>query len=152
MNAAEQANSIEFASKIAAVVGLFKAEFPDLRADLKPWANDPDTRNHIDPDSIDVGFHLPGVSRLFQCRSLLVQIRLYSDPDLACDRNSCRVIGLDLAGFDHRGKRWGLSTIDDWTFSGEVIPDPTCRERLRKCCRQVFALFNAPPQAKPPCA
>jgi len=35
VNAAEQANSIEFASKIAAVVGLFKAEFPDLRADLK---------------------------------------------------------------------------------------------------------------------
>ncbi|PZV08557.1 MAG: hypothetical protein DCF32_04475 [Leptolyngbya sp.] len=150
MNAAEQASSIEFASKIAAVVGLFKTEFPDLRADLKPWANDPDTRDLVDPDSIDVGFHFPGVSRLFQCRSLLVQIRLHSD--LEDDSNQkpsqlgkCRVIGLDLAGFDHRGKRWSLSTIDDWAFSGEVTPDPTCRERLRRCCRQVFALFNAPP-------
>ncbi|WP_035992157.1 hypothetical protein [Leptolyngbya sp. KIOST-1] len=157
MNAAEQANSIEFASKIAAVVGLFKAELPDLRADLKPWANDPDTRDLVDPDSIDLGFHFPGVSRLFQCRSLLVQIRLYSDPEAGDgqsagsrgdSRKDCaaprRVIGLDLAGFDHRGKRWGLSTIDDWAFSGDVIPDPTCRERLRRCCRQVFALFNSP--------
>ena len=33
MNAAEQANSIEFASKIAAIVGLFKGEFPDLRVE-----------------------------------------------------------------------------------------------------------------------
>ncbi len=148
MNAAEQANSIEFASKIAAVVGLFKAEFPDLRADLKPWANDPDTRDLVDPDSIDVGFHFPGVSRLFQCRSLLVQIRLYTDPDLGAGqkplpREERRVIGLDLAGFDHRGKRWSLSTIDNWAFSGEDTPDPTCRERLRRCCRQVFSLFNA---------
>ncbi|MEA5452759.1 hypothetical protein VB780_29580 [Leptolyngbya sp. CCNP1308] len=145
MNAAEQANSIEFASKIAAVVGLFKAEFPDLRADLKPWANDPDTRDLVDPDSIDVGFHFPGVSRLFQCRSLLVQIRLYTDPENDGEPETSpqrRVIGLDLAGFDHRGKRWSLSTIDNWVFSGEVTPDPTCRERLRRCCRQVFSLFN----------
>ncbi|MFQ4135718.1 hypothetical protein PGN35_005305 [Nodosilinea sp. PGN35] len=154
MNAAEQANSIEFASKIAAVVGLFKAEFPDLRADLKPWANDPDTRDLVDPDSIDVGFHFPGVSRLFQCRSLLVQIRLYSDPEAVAGQHPSqtgerRVIGLDLAGFDHRGKRWSLSTIDNWAFSGEVVPDPTCRERLRRCCRQVFVLFNPPPTAEP---
>ncbi|WOD39111.1 hypothetical protein [Nodosilinea sp. E11] len=147
MNAAEQANSIEFASKIAAVVGLFKAELPDLRADLKPWANDPDTRDLVDPDSIDLGFHFPGVSRLFQCRSLLVQIRLYTDPESNSDpqrsqASARRVIGLDLAGFDHRGKRWSLSTIDNWAFSGEVMPDPTCRERLRQCCRQVFSLFN----------
>ncbi|WP_017301206.1 hypothetical protein [Nodosilinea nodulosa] len=151
MNAAEQANSIEFASKIAAVVGLFKAELPDLRADLKPWANDPDTRDLVDPDSIDVGFHFPGVSRLFQCRSLLVQIRLYTDPEIgdghsSLSRAKTRVIGLDLAGFDHRGRRWSLSTIDNWSFSGEVTPDPTARERLRRCCRQVFALFNAPSQ------
>lgn len=155
MNAAEQASSIEFASKIAAVVGLFKTEFPDLRADLKPWANDPDTRDLVDPDSIDVGFHFPGVSRLFQCRSLLVQIRLYNELEDNSNQKMSpleryRVIGLDLAGFDHRGKRWSLSTIDEWAFSGEVTPDPTCRERLRRCCRQVFALFNAPPATAEP--
>ena len=77
MNAAEQALSIEFASKIAATIGLFKADLPDLRADLKPWSNDPTTRDLIDPESVDIGFHFPGVSRLFQCRSLLIQIRCH---------------------------------------------------------------------------
>ena len=59
VNAAEQASTIELASKIAATVGLFKAELPDLKADLKPWANDPGVRNLIDPDSVDIGFHFP---------------------------------------------------------------------------------------------
>jgi hypothetical protein len=141
VNAAEQANSIEFASKIATVVGLFKGEFPDLRVDLKPWANDQDTRNLVDPDSIDIGFHFPGVSRLFSCRSLLVQIRLHTDSD----SHQRRVIGLDIAGFDHRGKQWTLSTIDNWAVTGNSIPDSACSERLKQCCRQVLALFNPPP-------
>ncbi len=140
VNAAEQANSIEFASKIATVVGLFKGEFPDLRVDLKPWANDRETRDLVDPDSIDLGFHFPGVSRLFRCRSLLVQIRLHPDPDT----EKRRVIGLEVAGFDHRGKQWTLSTIDNWSFAGSVSPDPTCGERLKQCCRQTLALFADP--------
>jgi hypothetical protein len=138
VNAAEQANSIEFASKIATIVGVFKAELPDLRVDLKPWTNDQETRALIDPDSIDIGFHFPGVSRLFQCRSLLVQIRLYQDPD----SQQRQVIGLDVAGFDHRGKRWTLSTIDHWAFTGIAIPDPTAGERLKRCCRQVYTVFG----------
>jgi hypothetical protein len=141
VNAAEQANSIEFASKIATIVGLFKGEFPDLRVDLKPWANDRETRDLVDPDSIDIGFHFPGVSRLFRCRSLLVQIRLHPDPDT----RQRRVIGLDIAGFDHRGKQWTLSTIDNWAFTGDTIPDATCGERLKQCCRQILTLFNPPP-------
>lgn len=140
MNAAEQANSIEFASKIAAVVRLFKAAFPDLRADLKPWANDAETRELVDPDSIDVGFHFPGVSRSFGCRSLLVQIRFYEDPEV----QEKRVIGLEVAGFDHRGKRWSFSTIDSWSFTGETVPERTVGEQLKQCCRQVFELFNGP--------
>jgi len=138
VNAAEQANSIEFASKIAAIVGLFKGEFPDLRVDLKPWANDPETRDLVDPESIDLGFHFPGVSRLFRCRSLLVQIRFYHDSE----SQQRKVIGLDVAGFDHRGKQWTLSTIDNWSFAGQAAPDPTCGERLKQCCRQVFAIFG----------
>ncbi|NER00845.1 MAG: hypothetical protein F6K30_29825, partial [Cyanothece sp. SIO2G6] len=82
MNAAEQAKSVDTASKIAAVVNHFKAEFPDARADLKPWANDRDTRELVDPDSIDIGFHLPGFSHRFQSRSILVQIRLCGDREL----------------------------------------------------------------------
>lgn len=138
MNAAEQAKSIEFANKIATVVGLFKGTFPDLRADLKPWANDQDTRALVDPDSIDLGFHFPGLSRLFQCRSLLVQIRFHTDSETQVQR----VIGIEVAGFDHRGKQWSLSTIHQWSFVGQVVPDGAVGNRLKDCCRKVFEVFN----------
>ena len=138
MNAAEQASTIELASKIAATVGLFKSELPDLRADLKPWTSDPTVQNLIDPDSVDIGFHFPGVSRLFQCRSLLIQIRLHQDSE----SKQRRAIGLDVAGFDHRGQQWRLSTIDNWQFEGSTKPEPNSRESLRNCCRQVFEVFN----------
>ena len=108
MNAAEKARNIEVASKIATVVNLFKSEFPDIRVDLKPWMNDPDTLELVDPDSIDIGFHFPGRSRLFQSRSILVQIRFYEDP---LDEYR-RAIGVEAAGFDHQGKQWRFSTVD----------------------------------------
>lgn len=139
MNAAEQAIGVTVATKIAAVVNLFKAQFPDAKADLKPWSNDPDTRNLIDPDSIDIGFHLPGWSRQAQSRSMLVQIRLYEDPLLG----SRRVIGLEVAGFTHLGEQWRLSTVDHWQFVGSTEPTAEVQEKLRQFCRQVFELFNA---------
>ncbi|PSN18640.1 hypothetical protein C7271_11425 [filamentous cyanobacterium CCP5] len=138
MNAAEQANSIQVATKIATVVRLFKAEFPDLRADLSPWTSDPETRELLDPESADLGFHLPGVSRRFQCRSLLVQIRFHRD----IETQDTRVIGVEVAGFDHRGKQWTLSTIHNWSFVGAAAPDSDVGEKLKDCCRQVFRVFN----------
>lgn len=138
MNAAEQAKSLEAASKIATVVNLFKAEFPDARSDLKPWANDPDTRELVDPDSIDIGFHFPGFSRLFQSRSLLLQIRFHEDA-LTGER---RAIGIEVAGFNHRGKQWRLSTVENWTFEGENSPAPEMAEKLKSFLRQVLELFN----------
>ncbi|WP_080807735.1 hypothetical protein [Halomicronema hongdechloris] len=141
MNAAEQATSIEFATKIATVVRMVKTEFPDLRVDLKPWANDDATRELTDPDSIDLGFHFPGVSRLFKCRSLLMQIRFHADPDIP----QPRVIGIEIGGFDHRGKQWNLSTIGAWGFTGNVSPEHTVAEQLKSCCRRVYAIFNGPP-------
>ncbi|MBW4661452.1 MAG: hypothetical protein KME15_22500 [Drouetiella hepatica Uher 2000/2452] len=141
MNAAEQAIGLDLATKIAAVVTLFKAQFPDARADLKPWANDPDTREQTDPDSIDIGFHLPGWSRSIQSRSILVQIRFYSDSveDAAASR---RAIGLEVAGFTHLGEQWRLSTIKDWRFIGSKAPTDEVREKLKLFCRQIFELFN----------
>jgi hypothetical protein len=138
VNAAEQAKSLEVASKIAAVVNLFKSQFPDAKADLKPWKNDPDTRELVDPDSIDIGFHLPGWSRKFQSRSILVQIRFYED-SLTATR---RVIGIQVEGFDHRGKPWRLSTVDNWQFVGESQPAAEVGEKLKHFCRQSFELFN----------
>ncbi len=137
MNAAEQAKSLEATSKIATVVNLFKAEFPDARADLKPWHNDPDTRDLVDPDSIDIGFHLPGWSRKFQSRSILVQIRFFEDPL----EGSRRAIGIEAAGFGHQGLAWRLSTVQDWLFVGESIPIPDVQEKLKHFCREVLKIF-----------
>ena len=139
MNAAEQASSLETASKIAAIVNLFKAEFPDARVDLKPWANDPHTRDWVDPDSIDLAFHLPGFSRSFQSRSILLQIRFHAD-GLTAER---RVIGAEMAGFDHRGKQWRLSTIEDWLFEGSCSPVVQVRDRLKDFLKQALELFSS---------
>lgn len=138
MNAAEKARGLEITTKIAAIVNLFKFQIPDAKADLKPWKNDPDTRELVDPDSIDIGFHLPGWSRKFQSRSILVQIRFYQDPL----EESHRLIGLELAGFNHQGEAWRLSTVDNWQFVGNCQPVGDIQDRLKQFCRQVFELFD----------
>ncbi|MGF1538584.1 MAG: hypothetical protein ACFB4J_19150 [Elainellaceae cyanobacterium] len=147
MNAAEQAKSVDAASKIAAVVTHFKAEFPDARSDLKPWANDKETQSLVDPDSIDIGFHMPGYSRRLKGRSLLVQIRFsQGDPHSGSNESAIgdcyRAIGLEIAGFDHRGKQWQLSTIDQWQVLGESTPVPELQEKLKRFCRCALTLFN----------
>ena len=138
MNAAEQAINLELTSKIATVVNLFKSEFPQLKADLKPWQNDPETRNLVDPDSIDIGFHFPGRSKSFQSRSILIQIRFYHDP--LNDIKRC--IGVEAAGFDHRGKQWRLSTVENWRYEGMTKPQPEASEKLKHLCREILELFN----------
>jgi len=138
VNAAEQATNLELASKIASVVNLFKSEFPDIRSDLKPWKNDPETRELVDPDSIDIGFHFPGRSKSFQSRSILIEIRFYQDP--LNGFRSC--IGVEAAGFDHRGKQWRLSTVEDWRCEGATAPEPEASEKLKQFCRQILNLFN----------
>jgi hypothetical protein len=138
VNAADQAIGLSVATKIAAVVNLFKVQFPDAKADLKPWANDPDTRDLIDPDSIDIGFHLPGWSRQLQSRSVLVQIRFYEDPLVG----SRRAIGVEAAGFTNLGEHWRLSTVENWQFVGQTEPAAAVQDKLKLFCRQVFELFN----------
>ena len=142
MNAAEQATNLEFASKIATVVNLFKYEFPDVKSDLKPWHNDLETRELVDPDSIDIGFHFPGVSKSWRCRSILIQIRFYQDP-IAHHR---RAIGVEAAGFDHRGEVWRLSTVETWSFIGDSVPLAVVGEKLKQVCRQILEVFNQPSQ------
>lgn len=138
MNAAEQARGLEVTTKIAAIVNLFKSEFPDAKADLNPWRNDPDTRELVDPDSIDIGFHFPGWSRRFQSRSILVQIRFYQDPLEGYQR----LIGLEMAGFNHQGEAWRLSTVDSWQLVGKYQPAVEVAPKLKHFCRQVFELFK----------
>lgn len=138
MNAAEQAINLELTSKIATVVNLFKSEFTQLKADLKPWRNDPETRNLVDPDSIDIGFHFPGRSKSFQSRSILIQIRFYQDP--LNDIKRC--IGVEAAGFDHRGEQWRLSTVENWRYEGMTQPQPEASAKLKHLCREILELFN----------
>ena len=146
MNAAQQATDITLTSKIASAVSLFRSEFPDAEVDLKPWAEDLDTQQLVDPDSIDFSFHFPGWSRRWQSRSVLVQIRFHdeaarsaNDLPSAPTRNA---IGLEVAGFDHRGKQWRLSTVSDWQFEGDLQPQPEIADKLKQFCRQVFELFS----------
>ncbi|MEZ2240259.1 hypothetical protein [Microcoleus sp.] len=138
MNAAEQAKNIELTSKIAAVVNLFKSEFPDVKVDLKPWMNDADTRELVDPDSIDMGFHFPGRSRLLQSRSILIQIRFYQDPV----EGSRRAIGVEAAGYDHTGQQWRFSTVESWSFLGPTEPAAESSQKLKHFCQEIFNLFN----------
>nr|WP_211176020.1 hypothetical protein [Brasilonema sp. UFV-L1] len=135
------ATNLEFASKIASVVNLFKSEFPDARSDLKPWKNDPQTRELVDPDSIDIGFHFPGISKSWQSRSILIQIRLYQD----FLNGSRRAIGVEVAGFSHLGEQWRLSTVENWGFMGTSIPSPQVGEKLKQFCRQILEIFNSTP-------
>ncbi len=138
MNASERAKGLNVATKIASVVNLFKVQFPDAKADLKPWKNDPDTRELVDPDSIDIGFHFPGWSRRFQSKSILVQIRFYKDP---CEDEE-KLIGLETCGFSHIGEAWRLSTVENWQFSGRCQPTEDVKQKLKLFCCQVFELFN----------
>ncbi|MER3493140.1 MAG: hypothetical protein C4323_12895 [Mastigocladus sp. ERB_26_2] len=140
MNAAEMGTNLELASKIATAVNLFKFQFPDARSDLQPWTNDPETRELIDPDSIDIGFHFPGVSRSWRSRSILIQIRFYQDPV----SNLRRAIGVEIAGFSHLGEQWRLSTIENWNFVGVTQPSEDISEKLKHFCKQILELFNKP--------
>ena len=146
MNAAQQATDISLASKIASAVSLFRTEFPDAKVDLRPWAEDRDTQELVDPDSIDFSFHFPGWSRRWQSRSVLVQIRFYQDAIAVTeDRlfgSHRNFIGLEVAGFDHRGKQWRLSTVSDWQFEGDLQPQPEIADKLKQFCRQIFELFS----------
>jgi hypothetical protein len=138
MNAVEKANSLEITSKIATIVNLFKLEYPDFKVDLKPWMNDANTRELVDPDSIDMGFHFPGQSRLFRVRSILVQIRLYEDPV----EGERKAIGVEATGYDHKGQQWRFSTVDNWSFVGITEPTKEAGDKLRYLCRQVLDIFN----------
>jgi hypothetical protein len=126
MNAAEQATSPETAAKIAAIVNLFKQQFPKVKANLKPWTSDPDTQEWIDPDSIDIGFNLPAGHTLIQLRLL-----------------EGRLLGIEAACFGPFGSdRWKFSTIGDWTFLGPTPPPPGFQEQLKRVCKEIFTLFH----------
>jgi hypothetical protein len=141
MNASEQARSVDLAQAIASVVSLFRRFFPDARANLTPWRDDPLTRHFAEQESLDLSFHFPGWSPRLECRSLLVQLRLEHSPR-GPQGGRPRLLGVLLRGLTYESERWRLATLGDWQPSGPHLPSPVVVEGLQELCRELFALFD----------
>ena len=137
MNASDQAQSLDVAQAIASVAALFRCHFPDARANLSPWRDDPLTREFAQAESLDLSFHFPGWSPRLECRSLLVQLQLESAP--AGGRP--RLLGVLIRGLTYESERWRLATMGDWQPSGTHRPHPAVTEALQQFCRELFGLF-----------
>jgi hypothetical protein len=142
MNAADQARTLQLAQAIASAATLFREQFPDARANLNPWRDDPQTRAFGEPETVDLSFHFPGWSPRIQCRSVLVQLRLAGPPDGAASSGRPPLLGVTLRGLTYAGERWSLATVGDWRASGPHPPSPAVEETLRTFCRQLFELFG----------
>jgi len=145
MNAADQAHSLELAQAIASAASLFREHFPDARANLKPWRDDPQTRAFGEAETLDLSFHFPGWSPRTQCRSVLLQLRLARPPREGGRQGRPPLLGATLRGFTYAGERWSLATLGDWRASGAHPPSTAVEEILRQFCRQLFELFEAGP-------
>jgi hypothetical protein len=141
MNAADQVRSLQWAQTVAAIAALFRQHFPDARANLTPWRDDPQTRAFADQESLDLSFHLPGWSPRSQCRSFLVQLRLEHAP--AGGQAPPRLLGLTIRGLTYDAERWRLATLGDWQPTGSHLPQPAVVQALQGFCRDVFALLAA---------
>lgn len=146
MNAADQARSLALAQVIASAAALVRSHFPDARANLTPWRDDPLTRAWAEAESVDLSFHFPGWNPRNQCRSMLVQLRLEQAPSQARPR----LLGVLIRGLTYDAERWRLATVGDWQPSGSHLPQPIVVARLQQVCRDLFALFDGRlPQADP---
>ena len=156
MNAADQARSLDLAQVIASVAALVRSSFPDARANLTPWRDDPLTRAWAEAESVDLSFHFPGWSPRNQCRSMLVQLRLERAPQAQAlrgvssagaastgiDAGRPRLLGVVIRGLTYESERWRLATVGDWQPSGSHLPQPEVVARLQQVCRELFALFD----------
>lgn len=145
MNAAEQARNLELAQAIASVATLFRRRFPDARANLRPWREDPQTLAFADRDSVDLSFHFPGWSPRTQCRSLLLQLRLEQPPtshSSGAMARRPRLLGVILRGLTYESERWRMATVGDWRPTGPHRPAPTVEKELLQFCRDLFDLFG----------
>ena len=146
MNAADQAQSLEVAQAIASVAALFRSYFPDARANLTPWRDDPLTRAFAQAESLDLSFHFPGWSPRLECRSLLVQLQLERAPAAAgtsagTSLGRPRLLGVLIRGLTYESERWRLATMGDWQPSGTHQPHPAVTQALQALCRELFELF-----------
>jgi hypothetical protein len=149
MNASDQVRSVELAQRIASVAALFRHHFPDARANLTPWRDDPQTRAFAEAESLDLSFHLPGWSPRSQCRSFLVQLRLEQAP--AGGPEQPRLLGVTIRGLTYESERWRLASVGDWQPTGSHRPQAVVVDALHAFMRALFELFGVDGgQALPP--
>lgn len=128
------------AAKIASLSGLFREEFLDAQPDLSPWLMDGTCDDWLDPNSVDLSFHFPGVhpSCRGQCILTLVHYdRLPYEPE-------AELLEIEAMGFCHEKEQWRVSTIGAWRFGGPILPTEDAQEKLCNFFRGVFQLFQNP--------
>ncbi len=137
MNASNQATTYEVAAALASVGTLVKNYFPDGSINFSPWREDPYTSFWHEEDTLDLSLHFPGWSPSYECRSLLIQLRVIKD----CPEKLPRLLGVMMRGVTFDGERWRLVTVGDWHFTGPYLPKPAVKEKLNSMCRDFFTLF-----------
>jgi hypothetical protein len=155
MNAADQAQSLALVQAIASAAALFRAHFPDARANLTPWLDDALTRAFAEQESLDLSFHLPGWSPRSQCRSFLVQLRLEEAPGASVGQSRSerpRLLGVTIRGLTYESERWRLATVGDWQPSGSHLPQVEVAQKLQQFSRELFDLFDGAEHGDQPLA
>ena len=139
MNALEQVKSLEMISKVEAIAYLFRREFPECIADLKPWIQTEETQKFCDPNSIDLAFYFSDSNFACQCQSILMQVKI--DPNSS--QSEYRVTGIKLSGYAAYQEQWQFSTTGYWEFIGISKPIIVAQRQIKSICRQILNLFNA---------
>ena len=141
MNAVSQAITPELASKIAHLVVLFRAEYPDSQTDLSPWLTDAKTQSQLDPYSIDLSFYLTHQRGGLACQCVFMQVRFSEDLLLP----TSRLTVVQASGYICTRRQWQFST-EDWMFRGLSVPTSEYQERFKHVINHIFEIFEYPSQ------
>ena len=134
-------NSVALVQALASAVTLVKQRFPAARANLSPWRDDPQTRDWLEEETLDLSFHFPGWSPRLECRSLLLQLRL-KRPATSHSQTAPELLGVLMRGMTFDGERCRMATMGDWQPEGSHLPQGEQVRQLREICRDLFVLFD----------
>ncbi|MFL0729558.1 MAG: hypothetical protein AB8B37_07475 [Prochlorococcus sp.] len=123
---------------LASTMNLVRCYFPAGRPNLSPWQDDPQTREWIEPESLDLSSHFPGWSSRLQCSSFLIQLQFSAS---SLDQESPRLLGVLIRGMNYDGELRRLVTVGDWLPQGSHLPHPAHSAELQQICRDLFKLF-----------
>ena len=139
MNAGESVQSVARVRALASTITLVRHQFPAAQANLRPWRDDPQTRQWSEEESLDLSFHFPGWSPRLECRSLLMQLRISAERG----DEQLRLLGVLMRGMTYDGERWRLATVGEWLPEGPHLPQQQQVKQLQQICRELFELFGA---------